>query len=299
MRPIAGSVLFHLLGNLEYNSTMGHLCGSTCKRKTGQSCDTCRTAGKARVVVLDDTGKPIKPAGPHPHATAHEKGSAVDMYFDGHSYRQVARNMGQYFDRDTGEATVYRWVKELTAKADDILRPMKVETGPTWVADEMVVNVGGKNYWLFNVMDADTRFVLAAYLTPDRNIRAAQTTLALARERSATHPEELKTDGLASYRRALPRAFPTRKVKHTVSQGIRAEINNNLSERLQGTFRDRDKTLRALKRRETGQSYIDGLVLHYNYFRPHQSLKGKKPAEAAGAELPFADWQDVAAAKAG
>ena len=38
-------------------------------------------------------------------------------------------------------------------------------------------------------------------------------------------------------------AFPTHGVKHVVSQGIRAVINNNLSERLQGTFRDRDKTL--------------------------------------------------------
>ena len=175
---------------------------------------------------------------------------------------------------------------------------MKVNTGPTRVADEMVVNVGGEKLWLFNVMDSDTRFVLAAYLSPVRTARAAQTTLALARERSATHPAEIKTDGLRSYRQALPRAFPTRVVKHTVSQGIKAEINNNMSERLQGTFRDRDKTLRGLKWRDTGQAYIDGLVLHYNYFRPHESLGDKRPAEAAGAEIPFRSWADVAAVKA-
>ena len=219
------------------------------------------------------------------------------MYFDGHSYQRVADNMGQYFGRDTGKATVYRWVRELTGKADEILRPMKVDTGTTWVADEIVVSVGGQNYWLFNVMDSDTRFLLAAYLSPDRNLRAATTALSLARERSAVHPEEIKTDGLASYRRALPRAFPTRVVKHTVSQGIRAEINNNLSERLQGTIRDRDKTLRGLKGRATGQAYVDGLVLHYNYFRPHEALDDKRPAEAAGAEIPFQDWGDVAAMK--
>ena len=280
---------------------MGHKCTSdNCKRRTGERCDTCRSGsvGK-RLVVLDASGKQVRPEGKRPHATAHEKGSAVDMYFDGHSYRQVARNMEQYFGRKTEAKTVYRWVHELSETADEILRPMKVNTGKEWVADEMVVKVGGKNYWLFNVMDSDTRFVLAAYLTPDRNTRAAQTTLALARERSATHPEVLKTDGLRSYRQALPRAFPTSLVKHTVSQGIKAEINNNLSERLQGTFRDRDKTLRGLDSRETGQAYIDGLVLHYNYFLPHQSLEDKRPAEAAGAELPFQDREDVAAVKRG
>ena len=119
----------------------------------------------------------------------------------------------------------------------------------------------------------------------------------MARAKADNPPEEIKTDGLRSYREAVPRTFPTSMVKHVVSKGIRAEINNNLSERLQGTVRDRDKTLRALKKRESGQSYVDGLVLHYNYFRPHESLKGKRPAEAAGADLPFETWRDVAAMK--
>ena len=247
--------------------------------------------------MLDAHGKPVKPPGPHAHATPHEKGAAVDMYYDGLSYRRTAENVGQYFGRETNEATVYRWVRDLAAKADNVLRPMKVTTGDTWVADEMVVNVGGKKLWLFNVMDSETRFVLAAYLSPVRTTRAAATALAMARERAENHPEEIKTDGLRSYADAMPRAFPTRKVKHTISKGIRAEINNNMSERLQGTFRDRDKTLRGLKARETGQAYIDGLVTHYNFFRPHESLDGKRPAEAAGAEIPFKDWEDVAAAK--
>ena len=278
---------------------MGHNCGKSCKRKTGQRCDTCRIGGGGgrRMIVVDANGKPVKPEGKRPHATPHEKGAAVDMYFDGLSYRRVAGNMETYFGRQTDPTSVYNWVRESTGKAEEILRPMKVNTGPTWVADEMVVNVGGEKLWLFNIMDSDTRFVLAAYLTPERTTRAAQTTLALARERSATHPEEIKTDGLRSYRQALPRAFPTRVVKHTVSQGIRAEINNNMSERLQGTFRDRDKTLRGLKGRDTGQAYIDGLVLHYNYFRPHEALEDKRPAEAAGAEIPFRSWADVAAVK--
>ena len=146
-------------------------------------------------------------------------------------------------------------------------------------------------------MDSDTRFVLAAYLSPGRTTRAAATALALARERADNPPRQIKTDGLRSYRDAVPRAFPTRPVKPDVSQGIKSEINNNLSDRLQGTIRDKNKTLRGLKARETGQAYVDGPVLHYNHFRPHESLKGKRPAEAAGAELPFKDWEDVAAMK--
>ena len=94
--------------------------------------------------MLDANGKQIKPAGKRPHATTHEKGAAVDMYLDGLSYRRVARNMEQYFGRETSPASVYNWVRELSGTAGEILRPMKVDTGREWAADEMMVNVGGQ-----------------------------------------------------------------------------------------------------------------------------------------------------------
>ena len=153
-------------------------------RKTGKTCQTCRTADAGRVAVFGRQGASVKPAGKRPHATPHEKGAAVDMYYDGVSYRRTAENIGQYFGRETSPGSVYAWVRDLSAKADEVLRPMKVTTGDSWVADELVVNVGGKKYWLFNVMDSETRFVLAAYLFPFMTARADATALSLARERA-------------------------------------------------------------------------------------------------------------------
>ena len=108
---------------------MGHLCGSGGKRKTGERCQTCRVDDGPRFVQLDANGKQVKPEGKRAHATPHEKGAAVDLYFDGHSYRRTADNMEQYFDRETNTATVYRWARDLSKKADEVLRPMKVDTG--------------------------------------------------------------------------------------------------------------------------------------------------------------------------
>lgn len=33
--------------------------------------------------------------------------------------------------------------------------------------------------------------------------------------------------------------------------------------------------------------------MHYNFFRPHESLKDKTPAEKAGLNFPYKDWEDV------
>lgn len=267
---------------------MSHKCGATCKRKLHVPCATCKrkNAGGA------PSERPTKAR--RAHATPAQIGAAVDMYFDGLSYRRVAENIGEHMGRETNAVTVMRWVQEQTKRAKDVVESSQVKTGSEWVADELAVKVGGRQYWLFNVMDSKSRFVLAAYLSPERTTRAAATTLSLARERSENPPKTIKTDGLASYQEAVRQAFRVHPVKHVVSEGIRAKINNNLSERLQGTFRDRDKTLRALKARENGQTYIDGLVLNYNYFRPHKGIKGKRPAAAAGAVIPFESWADVA-----
>ena len=82
---------------LGYENTTGHLCVASYKRKTRQSCRTCGHAGKARVVLLDERGKPIDSRNKHyRQATPHEKGAAVDMYFDGVSHRKTAQNMEQY-----------------------------------------------------------------------------------------------------------------------------------------------------------------------------------------------------------
>ena len=156
------------------------------------------------------------------------------MYFDGLSYRRTAENIGEYFGRSTNAVTVYRWVQEQTKRTSDVVQDFKVDTGPEWVAEELQVRVRGQKYWLFNVMDSDTRFILAAYLPPEHTTQAAATVLAMARERSANPPQRVKTDGLKSYQKGVRTAFPVHPVRHVVSQCIRAEINNNLSERLQG-----------------------------------------------------------------
>jgi putative transposase len=51
-------------------------------------------------------------------------------------------------------------------------------------------------------------------------------------------------------------------------------------ERLNGEVRDREKTMRGLKKIDT--PIIKGYKIFHNYVRPHEGLAGKTPAEASG-----------------
>lgn len=54
-------------------------------------------------------------------------------------------------------------------------------------------------------------------------------------------------------------------------------------ERLNGEIRDREKTLRGLKKNDT--PVLTGYQIYHNYLRPHMSLDGKTPSEMAGIKV--------------
>ena len=228
------------------------------------------------------------------HFKAQHIGDALQGYFDGQSYRQAARSLGRTFKTEPpDESTIFHWVQNYSRAAYKIMTTNKVKTGPEWVADEMVVRVGGKKYWLWNIMDRASRYTLAIHLTPKRDTLAAKILLRKAIEVTSTTPKVIKTDGLGSYVGAIKELFP--KTRHIQSAGLDDPLHhNNHSERLQGTIRDRDKILRGLQSMESGQNYLDGWQVDYNYFRPHEGIGERAPAEALGIERPFRNWREVA-----
>lgn len=225
-------------------------------------------------------------------------GSAIRDYYTGKSYKQIAEGLMDEYDleKEPSKATIYEWVRDYTTKAIKALKDHKAKTGGHWVADEMQVKVGGQKMWLWNVMDSETRYILASHLTPRRDANAARVILRKAAAGADKPPKTITTDKLRSYISAVKGVLPD--TKHTQSEGLRADINNNLSERLQGTFRDRIKTLRGMESRKTGQHYLDGWVITYNNFRRHESLRNKTPAHKAKLGAPFEEWADVVKAGA-
>ncbi len=54
-------------------------------------------------------------------------------------------------------------------------------------------------------------------------------------------------------------------------------------ERINGEIRDREKTMRGLKKKDT--TILEGMQLYHNFIKPHMGLEGKTPAEACGIQV--------------
>ncbi len=263
-------------------------CGGTRVRKYGHYkgvqlyfCNSCRSKFRANDNLPGRRFAPVA------------VGASVAMFYEGNSVEQIRRHMAQIYDVEPSGATIYEWVTDYTNLAKANMKPHKANTGDTWVCDEMVLKVGGKKYWNWNVMDGDTRYVLATRISATRTSRDAEMVLKKARLAASRRPKFIQSDRLSSYVDGVERAFGA-GVHHIPTDGLRATVNNNLSERLQGTIRARSKVMRGLKSQKTAQLVLDGWTIHYNHFRPHEALNGKTPGEYAGIEPPFKNWEDVA-----
>jgi putative transposase len=104
-----------------------------------------------------------------------------------------------------------------------------------------------------------------------------------AKEITHKRPNTFITDGAPNFADAFKKEFftinkpRTRHISHIRLQG---DHNNNKMERMNGEVRDREKVMRGLKRTDT--TVLSGYQIYHNYFRPHEALNGKTPAEKCG-----------------
>ena len=95
-------------------------------------------------------------------------------------------------------------------------------------------------------------------------------------------PKTFITDGLPAYYSASPQVFSQADHIGNITL-IRGDRNNNKMERMNGEIREREKTRRGLKKRDT--PILMGYQIFHNYIRGHEGLEGKTPAEACGIKV--------------
>ena len=219
--------------------------------------------------------------------------AGLSMFYDGLSLSAIARQVEQSFNHPVNPTSVYRWVMRYTQEAVDTLGGAKITTPSNiWVVDETVIKVGGKNLWFWDVIDEETRFLLGSHLSRSRTIPDAMTVMMDAVQRVNRPPKVILSDGLPAYRDGIERVFGA-DARHIVSKGFTSEVNTNLIERFHGTLKQRTKVIRGFKTKETADLIMRGFLVHYNFFRPHMTLKGKTPAQVAGIEAQCKGWADI------
>jgi transposase-like protein len=211
--------------------------------------------------------------------------SAMQLYFSGLSFRNVTKAL-RLRGVKVSHVAVYKWINKYTSLMEKYIEKIQPQVSDTWRADEIYVKIKGNMKYVFALMDDETRYWIAQEVAGSKFKHDAAKVFRDAKEIAGKKPNVLITDGLPAYREAFNQEFYTntnprsRHINAIRITGHHSDANNNKMERINGEIRDREKTMRGLKKKNT--KVLPGMQIYHNFIRPHEALDGKTPAEACG-----------------
>lgn len=137
---------------------------------------------------------------------------ALDLYFKGISLRKIQDHLRQFEDTHVSFVAVYKWIQKYVSLMEQYAKLLRPQLSGVWHADEMKVNVHGKWQCLWNIMDSDTRYILASHVAQGRGVAEAREAFQIAKNNS--NPEgSLHSSSLTVYhpiRQPLTASLETR-----------------------------------------------------------------------------------------
>lgn len=195
----------------------------------------------------------------------------------------------QFEEVSVNQTTILRWIKKYLGLLGRYAEKYKADVGNIWHSDETTIFIkkeGQKKYyeWIWNVMDAKTRYLLACEVTETRFKEDARQPLRKAKNAANKAPDAIVTDGLQAYKEAIKAEYYGLGCvlnPHIRLKDFETKPNNNILERLNGTFRERTKVVRSFDSSCDAEEFATGMQTYYNYIRPHQGIGGMTPAQMA------------------
>jgi transposase-like protein len=218
------------------------------------------------------------------HATPQIITSAMQLYFSGESFRNVQKFLRLQGIEITHQ-TVYNWTQKYVSLMQSYLAKITPAVSNTWRTDELFLKVKGDTKYLYAIMDDQTRFIIAQQVADSKYTQDVRPLFKEAKNIAGKKPTTLISDGARNFHQAYLKEYRNlaRETQHIRHIHMAGDHHNNKMERLNGEYRDREKTMRNVKRMDT--PVLKGYQLYHNFMREHQGLAGKTPAEIAGIKI--------------
>ena len=226
---------------------------------------------------------------------ARQIASALGMYFGGMPLDAIQQQFRQDYDLDMSESNYWNWVKRFTKEGMKELETFTPVVGDTWVADETYMKLKKRNVYFWDIIDADTRYLLATHVSFTRSGRDAKALMNLARKRAGKPPKAVVTDKLASYVSGIEEAYGADS-KHRRGgpfKHLDSGESTALIERFHRTLEQRTRVFQKIQSLGNIRLLTDGWLINYNFFKQHEGVGNIPPAQVMSKVVPFKDWNDI------
>jgi len=230
---------------------------------------------------------------------------AMDCFYKGLSYRDIADQFKQFYGLELHHETIRRWILRFSETMEKYTKTIQPQIKGVWNADETLIltkrgrdkknPLSNENYdYVWNCMNKETKFLLASVNSGrSRSSKDAQKVFTEALNQNGKIPFQIIVDGYKGYEDGCRKTFRNwgqeRKVKFTSIKGHRKEINNNAIESHHALMKDFHKVRKGVKEVQT---YQDGFKVFHNFVRK-SAREDLTPADKCGIGVQGNRWNTL------
>ena len=200
------------------------------------------------------------------------------------STRAISRFLKASINFSVSHVAVHYWTKAFApwfhAVSTAFMASLNLASDE-WHADETFIKIKGVTYYLWILLDSETRFVISFILSDKRDGTSAYRLFQRAVSLTRASPKVIITDHLAAYEQAIATFYPN--AEHYCYKDFTDDKSNNTIETFNKTFKGWYRTKKGFKAFTSSLGLITTYMFHYNFLRQHSSLNQLPPAIVAGA----------------
>ena len=211
--------------------------------------------------------------------------SALLMYYKGVPLKSIRQQLEEEYNCYPSGSTIYRLIQRLTEESLNDIKTDKPSVGNTWLVFESTIKIGSKKYWLLDLIDSTTHFLLSSTFASSRSPEEIKILIEPAIEKTQIVPEVLITRRANQYQEGIEQILGSGNAK------IKIETFAEKGPLGIATFwrrmqKKRKIVLDSLKLLDVAQLILNGWMVYYNYYLYQKSLSWKTPSQTAKIEFP-------------
>jgi putative transposase len=202
--------------------------------------------------------------------------SAISLYYKGVPIITIRKQLLEDYNYYPSESIIHKWIYRDTEKTLVYTRDHKPRVGDSWIVFESSIIIGADKFWILDIVDLKTHFLLASRFSLNRDIEDFRSLIKLAEEKAKKIPCEILTRRKFYKEIALVSGTGVRPIdiKHD-------QIGMHFTTYWNFVIRVRRKILCRQKLLNLAQLTLNGWIFYQNYIVTQKSLNEKTASQEA------------------
>ena len=191
-----------------------------------------------------------------------------------------------------GRSSMHYWIRRYAKTAIEKARKLQVvNNSGDWELDIVSLEYRTQQHYCWSITDSRTQYILATERTNE--LRIGEELFKIARHNAGHEPNTILLR--ANIEKDIPGLAEQARTATLIQRSPSEENSDSSMARLRNGVTTRIGSARGEFNQVTMEYVLGALAMSINLFEQSEQLDGQTPAEAAGIQTPYRNWEDMVA----